>query len=122
VSGSSSTFSKLETLLRTTNLTATRFSALCSLCDIKGVSDASLNRAIQRRDFNNEVDLTVRSLVLRLEDLIARAEPFPISFVDPEHIKTLLDAIDLGIDLSTNTIPLYKNSVTAETTTIPAAQ
>jgi hypothetical protein len=99
MSGSLSTFSKLDNLLRTTNLTPTKFSALCKLYNIAGMSDASLNRAIQRRNFNNEVDEAVRGVVLTLEDLIARARPFPVSFADIEVTKLLLDLLNYGIDV-----------------------
>jgi hypothetical protein len=116
MSASLSTFSKLETLLRTTNLTPTRFSALCKLCNIGGMSDASLNRSIQRRDFSNEVDLTVRELLLKLENLIARADPFPVNFENVENINFLLDVIAAGIELTVATIQRTTNSTTKEVT------
>jgi|SRR5882762_4072660 len=115
--GSLSTFSKLETLLRTTNLTPTRFSALCKLCNIGGMSDASLNRAIQRRNFSNEVDLTVRELLLKLEDLIERAKPFPVSFENVESISFLLTVVEMGVELTVGAIQRATNS-SKEATTI----
>jgi hypothetical protein len=120
--GSESTIIKIENLLRQTNLNAARLSVLCSLYGLKGLSDSSIARSTQLKKLSNSVDLQLRPLVLKIENLISRAEPFPISFVDPEHIKTLLDAVDLGVNLSTNTIPLYKNNSIDSSTTIPAAQ
>ena len=99
MSGALSTFSRFYNLLRTTSLTPTKFSALCRLYEIKGVSDASLNRAIQRKDFNHEVDTAVQPLVSRIEDLIKRAKPFPVAFDDVEVTKLVLDLIGFGVDV-----------------------
>jgi hypothetical protein len=97
--GALSTFSRFNNLLRTTSLTPTKFSALCRLYEIQGLSDASLNRAIQRKDFNHEVDVAVEPLVSRIEDLIKRARPFPVSFDDVEVTKMVLDFIGFGFDV-----------------------
>jgi hypothetical protein len=38
--------------------------------------------------------------ILKLDDLIERASPFPINFEDSERVRVLLDAIGEGVDLS----------------------
>jgi hypothetical protein len=90
MAGSYDTFTKLENLLRTTSLTPTKFSALCRWYEVKGMSDASLNRALQRKSFSHEVDLAIRPIILEIEDLIERAKPFSISFDDIEGVYLML--------------------------------
>ena len=101
MAGSCDTFTKFINLRDTTNLTNTRFTALCSLFRIEGMSDASLNRALQRKSFNHDVDVAVRPLVLLIEELIEAAKPFPISFENVEQIHTLLSLFNDGYEFST---------------------
>ena len=98
--GALSTITKFETLLRTTSLTPTRFSALCSLYGIRGMSDASINRALQKKDFSIEAELAIRDLVVRIESLITKAQPFAVPFEDIETTKLLLDLLTDGHELS----------------------
>jgi hypothetical protein len=118
--GALDTYTKFQNLLRL--MSATECADLFQAFGFDFVTTQWISRVTKVGKFNNDVDQKLKPLILRVEDLIERARPFPVAFENSEHINTLLDAIDLGIDLSTNTIPLYKNSITAETTTIPAAQ
>jgi len=101
------TFIKFINLRDTTNLTNTRFAVLCGLYEIPGMSDASLNRALQRKSFSQDVDLAVRPLILRIENLIDSMKPLPVSFENVEVVKLFLDLrknlLDHGIDLSLST-------------------
>lgn len=98
--GSLSTFTKFENLLRTTSLTSTRFSALCRLYEIKGMSDASLNRALQKKDFSIEAELAIRDLVVRIEKLVAEVAPLAVPFEDIEGTKLILDLLQDGHEIS----------------------
>ena len=95
-----STFGKLQTLLQETTLLPTQFVALCNAYEIE-ISNALISRAIKAGKFNNhETDEMLRPLVLKLEDLVERAWPFPVSFEDSEHVRFLLDAINTGVNFS----------------------
>lgn len=98
--GALSTITKFENLLRTTSLTPARFSALCSLYGVRGMSDASINRALQKKDFSIEAELAIRSLVVRMETLVAKAQPFAVPFEDIETTRLMLDLIEDGHELS----------------------
>ncbi len=113
MAGTFDTFTKFINLRDTTNLTNTRFTVLCGLYEIPGMSDASLNRALQRKSFSQDVDLAVRPLILRIENLIESMKPLPVSFENVEVVKLFLDLrenlLDHGIDLQIST----NNSSTA---------
>jgi hypothetical protein len=115
------TFEILQRLLQE-NLLPVQFTALCNAYGIE-ISNATISRAIKNGHFNNhETSEMLRPLILKLDDLVERARPFPVAFENSEHIKTLLDSIEVGLALSANTIPLYKNNSNDSSTTIPAAQ
>jgi hypothetical protein len=104
-----STFGKLRVLLQETGLLPTQFIALCGAYGIE-ISNATLSRAIKAGRFNNhETDEMLRPLILKLEDLVERAKPFPIALDDADHIKLLLDIIGRGADLKVGA-PISINS------------
>jgi hypothetical protein len=99
---STSTTAKIKSLLReSSTLNVTRLSALFTVCGLtKGLSDASINRALQLGKFPRDVDDVVKPVVLALENLVAMARPYQIAFEDPEHVKLLLDILGDGGELS----------------------
>jgi hypothetical protein len=104
--GSLGTFTKSKNLLRT-SLSATEFVGLCQLYGFEGVTNAWLSRTLKSGKLNHDTDKTLRHLILRIEDLIERARPFPVAFENSEHIKLLLDVISDGANYSVdvNLIP-----------------
>ena len=107
--GSLSTYELLDELFNATDLNGLRFTEICKLYELRGVSDAAMSRAMQRRAFSNETDERVRPLVLKLRNLVAKVHPLMVSFKDPAKVKSLLDAIDDGTLFIIEPIPLKKN-------------
>jgi hypothetical protein len=101
MSGSLSSFGRLQTLLHQTTMTPTQFVRLCQAFDIDCVTDASLSRAIKAGSFKHDVELALRPVITRLEDLVDRCDPFPVAFDDTAGVKDALDYIEGGIDLRT---------------------
>jgi hypothetical protein len=113
--GSFSTIGRLEKLLATTNLNVLRFSTLCQKFGLKGVSDASITRALQRKRFSNDVDQTLQPFIIRIENLIKKTELLSISFQDIEHIEILLRLLE-GVDIEVKITEKETNSDTEGTT------
>ena len=116
-----STIGKLMFLHETAGLLPIQFTGICHAYGID-ISNATISRAMKNANFtNHETSEMLRPLVLKLEDLVQRAKPFPISFADPEITKLVLDVINDGADLSVGT-PISTNNSNDSSTTIPAAQ
>ncbi len=119
MAGALDTFTKFINLRDTTNLTNTRFAVLCTMYGIQGMSDASLNRALQRKSFSNDVDAAVRPLILRLEDMCQRFYPLKPSFEDLEATKLLLDLmVGLSNDGHELVLQVVSNKSGSDTTPV----
>jgi len=92
MSGALSTHSRLQRLLRQ-NLSGIEFVNLCQQYGMTGITNQWLSRAMRKNDFAHDTQVLLDPLVIRIEDLIARFHPAPLSFADAEHIKLLLDLI-----------------------------
>jgi hypothetical protein len=98
-----STIDKIKTLLQETSLSASQLVAICEVFGIK-ISNAKLSRALADGSFTvHRFDEEIRPLILKLEDLVERFAPAPISFEDVEHIQRLFVLLDIGVDLGVGT-------------------
>ena len=97
--GTLGTFTKLQNLLRL-NLSATQFVGLCQAYGFDGITNAWFSRTLKTGKLNHDTDKLLRPLILRIEDLVERARPFPVSFQNSEHVKLLLDVIADGANYS----------------------
>ncbi|HEV3419526.1 MAG TPA: hypothetical protein VG075_04425 [Candidatus Acidoferrum sp.] len=95
--GALGTYTKFQNLLR--HMTATELSNLFQIFGFDFVTTQWISRITKAGKLNLDVDQKLRALVLRIEDLIERGQPLPISFADNQHVKMLLDLIGHGVDL-----------------------
>jgi len=102
MSGTLNTFTKFDNLLR--HMSATELSTLFQIFGFDFVSTQWISRVSKAGKFNLDVDQKLRPLVLRIEDLIERARPIPVSFENAENIRFLLDIIGVGVELSVGAI------------------
>jgi hypothetical protein len=76
-----------------------------------GITTQWVSRTLQSGKMPHDTAIAIRPLVLKIENLIQRAEPFPVSFENIELVQNLLDAIGEGVDLSTRAslMPFYQS-------------
>ncbi len=86
-------------------LKSTQFAELCQLYGLTKVTTQWISRAIQKDKIDSDIEEQVRNIVLRIEDLIERFAPLPVSFAHAEHIKSIFELIDLGLDIGTSVRP-----------------
>ena len=95
MAGSLDTTTKIRNLIDTTDLNVLRLSLLCQRFGLKGTSDANIQRALQKKNFSNEVDQELRPFILRIENLIRATDSFfKISFNDLDHIELMLRLLE----------------------------
>src|SRR5260370_42473373 len=106
--GALGTHTRFQNLLR--HMRSTEISNLFQTFGFDFVTTQWISRVTKAGKFNLDVDQKLNPLILRVEDLLARAEPFPVSFEDIERARDLLDAISIGVNISVSAslIPFIK--------------
>ncbi len=111
------TIDKLIALLRDSGLSQAQFVELCRVYGHK-ISTAKISVALSSGGFaNHKVDQELRPLILKIEDLVERFAPLPVSFEDAARTKSIFELIDLGIDLGTRTNGSGSVTETSDNTT-----
>jgi len=98
MSGSCSTITKVQNLLRPTSgaLKPIQFAELCQAYGLAGITTQWISRTLKSNKLNHDTEKALRPLVLVVEDLVERALPFRLAFDDIESVKLLLDFLNDG--------------------------
>jgi hypothetical protein len=92
---------------------AIQFAELCQAYGLTGITTQWLSRTLKANKLNHDTDKALRPVVLGVEDLVERVKPFKIAFDNAEHVKLLIDVINLGVDLSVGSPISINNSSNA---------
>jgi hypothetical protein len=110
--GSRSTIARVKNLIDTTDLNVLRLATLCGRFGIKGTSDASLTRALQKMHLSNAVDVELDLFIRRIESWIEAAQPyFKISFEDLDYAEVMLRLLE-GVHFNVSAKPIAVQEVT----------